>query len=106
MRPAGVASTTPKDPKKFSKGVIELVNDPFFKGNDRVIGDLDIFRTDSSTTFGDVAITDPVYLGQFLDTRFNVKRMHLESCDVYEESWADEFLMQMMFTQHVAYVLA
>src|SRR5262252_8767298 len=50
MRLAGLASTKPKDPKKFSNGVIELVNDALFKGNDRVIGDLDIFGTDRSTT--------------------------------------------------------
>src|SRR5207247_2385718 len=75
------------------------------QGDDRVVRDRDVFRTNLCATFRDVAITDPLRLRELLDPVLCVQRMHFERCDVHEISGTNELLVQMMFSQDVAHVL-
>jgi hypothetical protein len=36
-------------------GIVELIHDPFFEGDDGVIGDVNLFGANLSTTLGDIA---------------------------------------------------
>src|SRR5207248_8458413 len=66
--------------------VIILVYDALFQRNDGVVGDMNVFRTDLSTTLRDVAISQAHLVFQCLDARGTIEWMHLECCDTNEEA--------------------
>src|SRR3989440_12143972 len=51
-----------EDAKELSERIVHLVDHPFFQRDDRVVGDVDLFRTDPGAALGDVAVTDALQL--------------------------------------------
>jgi hypothetical protein len=69
---------SPEPPKWIKK----FIHDAFFQRNDSVVRDLDAFWTNLRATFGDVAVTDPISIPQFLNAILRIERMHLQSGDM------------------------
>src|SRR5262249_50331292 len=82
-----------KSPEETPDRVIEFVHHPFFERNDCVVCNFNAFRTDDDATLHDITIPDSLRLFQILYTIFNVKRMHLEGCDINEESRTYKLLL-------------
>ena len=49
-------------PEEPGDRIIELINHPFLERDDRVVGDLDVFRADHGAALGDVAVADALGL--------------------------------------------
>ena len=41
--------------EQFGDRVVVVIDNPFFQRDDRVVGDMDMFRTNFGATFGDIA---------------------------------------------------
>src|SRR5258708_31862778 len=92
--------------KNSLQRVPELVDHPLLQRNDGVLCDRDELRTNLSATGGDIAVADVVLVFQVGDAVFRIERMHLKRGRVYQEPGADEFFVLLVFTQHMANVLA
>ena len=86
--------------------IIELIDHPLLEGDDRVVGDLDVFRADHGAALGDVAVADPLGLLQIGNTIGGVQGMHFQRSAVDEMAWADEFVMLVVVAKDMADVLA
>src|ERR1700730_16371372 len=65
-----------------AKRIVKFIHHALFQRNDSVVRDLDVLWANLRATFGDVAVTDPLRVSQFLDAIFRVERMHLQRRDV------------------------
>src|SRR5438094_2427295 len=75
--------------------------------DDRVVGDVDIFRADLSAALGDVAVAEPVLRADEIDAFVCVERMHLERRESDEHPRAGEAsLVVLVVADDVAHVLA
>lgn len=95
-----------KHPKQLRERVEELIYDALFQRNNGVVGDVDTFRTDFCTAFGNIAEADALRLAQVREPVFGIERMHFQSGSVNEKSRTDEFLMKVMVAKDVADILA
>src|SRR5882672_12624893 len=98
-------SLTPEHPKKPFQRVVEFIDDAFLQWNDGVVRNRNTLRTHCGATLRNVAVADALGFGKLADSIFGIERMHLQGRNVYEEPWADEFVVQLMFAQDVADVL-
>src|SRR6476659_9043871 len=96
----------PENPEQSFQGIIESVHDSFFKRNNGVVCNGNIFGANLRTAFGDITITNPIHFFQILQTVFHIKRVHFKCSGINEESRTDEFIMKLVFTQHMTHVLA
>src|SRR5437016_4924327 len=64
--------------KKPFHRIVETIHHPFFQGDDGIVGDGDVLRTDLRAALGDVAIADAVRLAQVLHAVLDVQRVHLQ----------------------------
>ena len=64
-------------PQEPSNRIVEVVNHALLQRNNRVVGYMDVFWTDFSTTLRDIAEADPKLVFQQLSARHIVKWMHL-----------------------------
>src|SRR5438045_1052053 len=96
----------PKHAQQFSQRIVELVDDAFFERDDGVVGDRDALRAHLRAAFRDVAVPDALRVLERGAAVLDVERMHLERRRVHEVSRTDELLMEPVFTQHMADVLA
>src|SRR4051812_24186224 len=76
--------------------VIKVVNNALLQWNDRVVGNVDLFRADLCTALGDVTETDPEVIFKQLGARQPVERVHLERRYANEEAWATELFLLLM----------
>ena len=53
-----------EDTKEFGQRIVKLVNNAFLEGNNRVVGNRDMFGTNLRATLGDVAKTNPLIVLQ------------------------------------------
>ena len=83
-----------------------FVHHPFFEWNYGVIRNCDVFRAHFRAALGDVAVAYAVVASKVFQSALVVKRMHLESRTVDEQSGPYEMVVQRMLTQDMAYVLA
>jgi hypothetical protein len=65
-----------------------------------------VLRTDLGAALGDVAVAERVVVLEVAQAVFGVERVHLQRRHMHEEPRADEFVVLVMVTQHVADVLA
>src|SRR6266516_7799252 len=64
-------------PQKPAHRIIILVNNAFFKWNNRVVGNVNVLGAHFGAAFGDVAEADAEFVFQQLSAIQSVKRMHL-----------------------------
>src|SRR5436190_19117644 len=92
--------------QQFSQRIIKSIHDPLFQRNDSIVSDGDFFGADFGAALGDVAVTDAMSLFQFRQAILGIERMHLQRGRVNQEARADELIVLLMLTQHVAALLA
>src|SRR5580765_6667988 len=95
-----------KHPQQLPDGIVELIDDALLEGNDRVVGDRDVFRTDLRAAFRDIAVADALGVLEIGGAALDIERMHLERRGVDEEPGTDERLVELVFAQDMAHVLA
>src|SRR5438128_2274677 len=95
-----------EDAKELSERIVHLVDHPFFQRDDRVVGDVDLFRTDPGAALGDVAVPDAMQLLELPGPLFDVERVHLQRRDVGDDARADGRLGRLVLTDPVAQLLA
>src|SRR4029453_16168300 len=91
------------EPPKWIK---TFIHDAFFQRNNSVVRDLNAFGTNLRATLGDVAVTDPVSVPQFLNAILSIEWMHLQSGDMNQKARADKFFVHPVIAQNVADILA
>src|SRR5207302_11020665 len=74
--------------------------------NYRVVRNSYVFRANLGATLRNVAVTNPLRFGEFLDPALRIERMHLQRRHINEEARPDKVVMLVMLAQHVTYVLA
>src|SRR5579885_2514644 len=89
-----------------SQRIVILIDHPLFERNNRVVSDVNLFRTNLAAALGDVAIAYAALFPEVLQTVSAVERMHLKPRDADEETRAGEIRFLVMVAQHVADVLA
>jgi hypothetical protein len=67
---------------------------------------LNTFRANLCATFRDIAVSDPVGISELLKAVLSIERVHLQSGDVNQKPWPDEFVVHAVIAQHVADILA
>src|SRR5579864_9670489 len=78
---------------------------PLFERDDRVVGDVDVFRTHLGAALGDVAVPEPTLITRQIPPIEHVLGMHLQGRDTHEESRSVETVRIVMAAQYVAHVL-
>ena len=96
----------PEHTEQARERIVQTIDDALLQGDDRVVGDRDLFRADVGATLGDVAVTDTEGVREVLGTILGVERIHLQRGGVDEVPRADEFVVQPMVAQDVTDVLA
>src|SRR5690606_30605084 len=83
------------------------VGDPLLHRYERIVGDLDVFRADLGTAFGDIAVAEPLFvLGEFPAVR-SIQRMHFQFRDPHQITRPGKgLLVFLVITHHMTYVLA
>src|SRR5947209_2102684 len=99
-------SSGAEEPEEPDERIVHPIDDPLLEGDDGIVGDVDVFRTDPGTAFGDVAEPDPLRFLQLRDAVLGIERVHLQRRHVGEEARPDESLVQLVLAEHVADVLA
>src|SRR2546421_10453305 len=101
-----LATTGTEYPEQLRQRIEEAIEHAFLEGNDGIVGDGDVFRTDLGAAFCNVAQPDAVLLAKGGDTIRLVQWIHFQSCRVDQEARADKLLVHVMFAQNMADVLA
>src|SRR5690349_23620258 len=101
-----LATTGTEYSEEPCQGVKEAIHYTFLQGNDGIVGDGDAFRTYLGATFCNVAKPDAVLLAKGGDTIRLVYRVHFQSRCINQKTRADELIVQVMFAQNMADVLA
>src|SRR5439155_3129394 len=96
----------PKHAQQLSQRIVELVDDAFLERDDGVVGNRDALRTYVRAALGDVAVADALRRLEVGAAILDIERMHLERRSVDEVSRTNEPLVEPMFAQHMADVLA
>ena len=78
-----------------SKRIIEGIGGALLEGDNRIVGDADVFRTDLGAALGDVAVTDPKNILEFLETIDRVQWVHGEGSDTAAKFLAMPRLMPL-----------
>ena len=78
-----------------SKRIIEGIGDALLEGDNRIVGDADVFRTDLGAALGDVAVSDPKNILEFLETIDRVQWVHGEGSDTAAKFLAMPRLMPL-----------
>src|SRR5258708_7688676 len=87
--------------------VVELGHDPLLERDDRVVGDVDVLRTDLGAALRDVAEPEAGLRPQELEAVVRVERMHLERGVTHEHPRTGEGrLVLLVVADEVAGVLA
>src|SRR5207237_4547853 len=67
-----------EEPEELDERIVHPIDDPLLEGDDGIVSDVDVFRTDAGTAFGDVAEPDPLRFLQLRDAVLDVERVHLQ----------------------------
>src|SRR5258708_3771486 len=104
----GMGRRLPHDPALDpGQRVVELGHDPLLERDDRVVGDVDIFRADLAAALRDVAEAEAGLRPDELEAVVRVQRMHLERRVADEHPRAGEGrLVLLVVADDVAGVLA
>ena len=81
-------------PQKPAHGVVEVINHTLLKRDDRVVGDVNIFRANFRAAFRDVAQTDTDFVFEQFGSRQAVQRMHFQTSNAIiplKERVVDDF---------------
>src|SRR5688500_17504509 len=97
---------SPEEPDQLRQRIIELVDHPLLEGDDRVVGDRDVFRADLRAALGDVAVPDRLAVLQVLEPVLGVERVHLERRRIDEVAWTAELRVFVVVPEHMTDVLA
>src|SRR5690606_24001433 len=96
----------PQRPKQFHEGIVVFIRHPLLEWDYGVVCDRDVFWTNRRTAFGDVTITNALFVFEITPSVLNIKRMHFKRGDIHEVARTEELLVKMMLPQDVTYVLA
>lgn len=96
----------PENPEQFRQGVVEFVHQPFFEGNNGIVGNLNTSWADLRAAFRNVAVADPLLITNIPNAILIVKRMHLERRIVNEVPRTGVAVIKMMIAQNMANILA
>src|ERR1035437_9844478 len=83
-----------------------LVRLALLERDDRVVGDVDVFRAQLGAALGDVATPEPTLGARLLGAIEDVLGMHLQPRDTHEEPRSIELVRQPMGAVDVAHILA
>lgn len=101
-----LGSRFPKNlPHEPEDGVVKAVDDTLFQGDNRVVGDVDVFGADFGTAFGDVAESGAEFIFNFWDAVFGVQRVHFERRQPDHKPRAHEFVLAFVVAQDVTDIL-
>ena len=95
-----------KNSKELFEGIVRFIHHTFFKRDNGIICDLDIFWTNVRAALCDVAKAYAICLSQLFEPILSVERMHLQRSDMNKHPWTTEHIMEVMFAENVAYILA
>lgn len=86
--------------------VVVIVCNPFFEGNYRVIGYMDMFWANFGATFGDIAHSYSGLSVKLLPTVEVVHGVHFERSDTHHLTWAKKNIFTFVLAENVANILA
>ena len=82
-----VAEDCAQEPKD---GIVELIDDALFHGDDGVVGDVDVLGADFRAALGDVAVAETALPFEEWHAVDRVERMHIQRCSANDETWSDK----------------
>src|SRR5262249_17258391 len=85
-----------KNSKQSRQRIEKAPRDALFQGDDGVVSDCDAFRTNLSTTLGDVAQSNAELRSQILRATPHVQRVHFKARHMHEKSWTNELFLQVV----------
>ena len=85
--------------------IIKISCFPFLEGDDSIVSDADVLRTDFSTAFCNVAVADAEDVFEFLQVVEVIRWMHRQKCDADEETRTGK-IPELLITHHTTDILA
>src|SRR5208337_4674123 len=101
-----LATTGFERAEQLRQWVEKAIHDTLLQGNDGVVGDGDVLWTHLGTAFCDVTQPDAVLRSELGDAIRFVKWMHFKRGGIDQKTRSDELVVHVVFTKHVAHVLA